>query len=509
VDLQVIRDYYSKTKNITMKKLLFLFFFILSFSLNAQKYSEKQIDSIGTLALKLIDTNPQQTIVMSEKLYSYSKQINYAEGMISSLENIAFSYYTTGQSEKCIEYAAREEEEALAINNYYNACAAVRLKAVSYSLLGFHSEADKQINKALEIVENIEDSDKRHEIKGMIYQAKTSVIYYKHINNYKLQKDSMFFYNKKVLEEFLQIKKNKTIYNSLAVTYLNLADSYTDQGKYEIAENYLFKALAISKKTKDNYAEFKVLFNLARLYSNKKDYEKAIIYYNDVIKKATLYKDPYKVKESYEGLNRIYKNLNNEKKANEALVEYTKLNDSLTNVEKIALKTPLKQIIKEKDQHFNSTKSNLYIVISLCLIFLAATLFLAFRYFKNYNKVKEQKKSNDETILEKNSQLMQLESKVNDAFEEVLELAKNDDPAFLARFKEVYPEFYNNLTSAYPDLTISQLRFCAMLRLNFSTKEIAYYHHTTVRGIQTKKTRLRKQLNLNSEEDLNKWMMNI
>lgn len=100
-----------------------------------------------------------------------------------------------------------------------------------------------------------------------------------------------------------------------------------------------------------------------------------------------------------------------------------------------------------------------------------------------------------------------LEDKMNSAFEEVVQLAKSDDPAFLPRFKEIYPEFYNKLSETYPFLTSGQLKFCALLRLNFSTKEIAYYNHLTIRGIETKKNRLRKQLGIPSYEDLNNWMM--
>ncbi|MCY1660193.1 hypothetical protein [Chryseobacterium sp. SL1] len=38
--------------------------------------------------------------------------------------------------------------------------------------------------------------------------------------------------------------------------------------------------------------------------------------------------------------------------------------------------------------------------------------------------------------------IKELESKVNDAFEEVVILAKNNSPEFLIRFKVVYPEFF-------------------------------------------------------------------
>ncbi len=72
-----------------------------------------------------------------------------------------------------------------------------------------------------------------------------------------------------------------------------------------------------------------------------------------------------------------------------------------------------------------------------------------------------------------------------------------------------YPYFYNQLVSSYPELTTGQLQFCAMLRLNFTTKEIANYTNISVRSVETRKNRLRKLMNIPSDVDLNKWMMDF
>jgi DNA-binding NarL/FixJ family response regulator len=87
--------------------------------------------------------------------------------------------------------------------------------------------------------------------------------------------------------------------------------------------------------------------------------------------------------------------------------------------------------------------------------------------------------------------------------------AQQVDSSFLTRLKEVYPYFYNQLVSSYPELTTGQLQFCAMLRLNFTTKEIANYTNISVRSVETRKNRLRKLMNIPSDVDLNKWMMDF
>ncbi|WP_449399391.1 helix-turn-helix transcriptional regulator [Chryseobacterium wanjuense] len=71
-------------------------------------------------------------------------------------------------------------------------------------------------------------------------------------------------------------------------------------------------------------------------------------------------------------------------------------------------------------------------------------------------------------------------------------LASTNDPFFLTRFKEVYPEFYERLTTTYPSLTANNIRFAAFLRLNLSTKTIAQYKNISIRTIESRKYRLRK-----------------
>ena len=99
-----------------------------------------------------------------------------------------------------------------------------------------------------------------------------------------------------------------------------------------------------------------------------------------------------------------------------------------------------------------------------------------------------------------------LEQKVNVAYDEVVQLAKNNDPAFFGKFREVYPEFCDKLLKINPGLVNSELKFCALLFLNFSTKEIATYTFVQPRAVRIRKIRIRKKLNIPSDQDINVWM---
>jgi DNA-binding CsgD family transcriptional regulator len=110
---------------------------------------------------------------------------------------------------------------------------------------------------------------------------------------------------------------------------------------------------------------------------------------------------------------------------------------------------------------------------------------------------------NMETLLEESLRLQQL---ANESYGEVIQLAKTNDPSFVARFKEVYSEFWTRMVSLKPLLTDEELKFCAMLYLNFSTKDIAKFTFVQTKTVQMKKYRLKKKLNLSQETDLNEWL---
>jgi DNA-binding CsgD family transcriptional regulator len=84
----------------------------------------------------------------------------------------------------------------------------------------------------------------------------------------------------------------------------------------------------------------------------------------------------------------------------------------------------------------------------------------------------------------------------------MIELARKNNTVFLPRFKEVYPEFTQNLLTQHPDLTNTELRLSALIFLNFASKEIADCMFITHRSVQTSKSRLRKKLGIPNEADL-------
>jgi len=78
---------------------------------------------------------------------------------------------------------------------------------------------------------------------------------------------------------------------------------------------------------------------------------------------------------------------------------------------------------------------------------------------------------------------------------------------FKRHFEAVHTGFFVRLSREFPDLTNNELKFCAYLRINLSSKEIAQLLNISVESAITKRYRLRKKLNLQREDNLVDFLM--
>lgn len=84
-----------------------------------------------------------------------------------------------------------------------------------------------------------------------------------------------------------------------------------------------------------------------------------------------------------------------------------------------------------------------------------------------------------------------------------------DWDVFNEAFNNADKEFLKKLKLLHPDLSPNDLRFCAYLRLNLTSKEIAPLLNITVRSVETKRYRLRKQMGLSHDSSLVNYILEI
>jgi hypothetical protein len=80
---------------------------------------------------------------------------------------------------------------------------------------------------------------------------------------------------------------------------------------------------------------------------------------------------------------------------------------------------------------------------------------------------------------------------------------------FEYNFNQVHEEFFNKLKLSFPTLTHKDLKICAYLRMNMSSKEIAPLLNISIRGVETNRYRLKMKLGIAKEDSLRGFLQNF
>jgi DNA-binding CsgD family transcriptional regulator len=78
---------------------------------------------------------------------------------------------------------------------------------------------------------------------------------------------------------------------------------------------------------------------------------------------------------------------------------------------------------------------------------------------------------------------------------------------FKQAFNNADKDFLDKIKATHPELTPNDLKFCAYLRLNLSSKEMAPLLNISTKSVETKRYRLRKRLGLNHDEGLVNYIL--
>lgn len=465
----------------------------------AQQYTPKKIDSLILITFQLADRN--ESLKISSKTYKISEDLDYYLGKVKSLKADINSYLGLGEQEKALKSAEKLFEIAKKENDDYYCTQALIAKTITYAYLGFFEKANQTSKKAEELSKKITDNDELYSTLGQIYAGRAEILNLQ----YEAPQNTLK-YDLKSINYFKKIKDVKKRNSWLSVQYSSVGYTYIDLDDYKPALYYSRKAYELARIENDSINQAFGLYGLGNTYLEMNQRDSSIHYYKQALPIFEKANDIYRLQYIYDDLSTIYEEMGDDKIYSYYSKKSRELADIIRKKEKMETDKVSTSIIEQEKQTWYQ---NLYLIIGGIVLLAIIFFFFTVKYFKSYRNEKEQKEIIEDDLIEKEEELNHLELKVNDAFAELLELAKSNDSSFLSRFKEVYPFFYNKLITSYPELTNGQLQFCALLKLNFTTKEIAHYNNISVRSVETRKNRLRKQLDIPSEIDLNKWMMDF
>lgn len=429
------------------------------------------------------------------------KEMGLERGVAVTLTNIGLCYFELNETEDALEFY----QQALEINERLNNKASL---AVIYNNIGL-LQGDKK--------------------------------------NY----DQAFEYHQKALELRKELEYPLEIANSLN----NMGRLYMQQGQNEIAIDFLNRALQIVDGQDQDLASI-IQENLTKLYIADEQFDQALVHAKETLALSKDFGTKLGEKIGYELLAEIYENTDNYEQAYLNQKKLTAVKDSILNTEKAQqineLQTKYETAQKEKEIAVLEQEKQRQAMLRN--VFLAGLILIGIIGILVYNRqklkirknraelenkqLKEQQLTKDlefknreltnhslhlvqknETMKELKDNIAEIKQNGNGDFGKELQKLENtvdysfnldeDWEQFQHYFEEVHSGFFGTLKREYPDLTPNELRLSALVKLNLSIKETATIMGITPNSVKTARYRLRKKLEMETEENLTEFMMEI
>lgn len=316
---------------------------------------------------------------------------------------------------------------------------------------------------------------------------------------------------------------------------------------------------------KENKQEYLVIIHalLGDIYLKKGDTTKGIINYKKSLNISRTYNShvDYKL-QAFEALYNIYQNKKDYKKANYFLLKFKKLNDDIfgskskNNQHLLEIKDKYR-IEKDKEanllkqQHITKLENEEHIwylqtiILLVSIISIALFAFLYIRNIKNKHKVeKEILKEKQRLKIKQKEEVLELKNKeltasalrliekdefisnikkklanqkegnidvqvINRVLKSIQGNPTNNWKEFEATFTSINESFYTKLKTQFPKLSQTDQKICALVKLNFSSKDMAKLLGISVESVHTSRHRLRKKIGLSREENLEDFISKI
>ncbi len=538
-----------------------IFFLCLFFTQLAYPQDFKKVDSLNSIVEKhpldtlginaLCDLVYEYAPVDFDKAYSFANQaltiaqkLKDRKSEAYALNNIAIAYDFQSEFDKALSYyleALKINEE---INNQSGIAAGYMNIGVSFYFQNNLEKAEEWYLKSLAIRKKMDSPTETARVYnnlGAVYRRQGK--YAKAIEMY---------------DESLIIKQKENDKKGIATTLGNIGIVYQYQGNLKEALAYQYKSLEIEQEIQHPYGIASSLIAIGELLTLQKDYPKARQQYEKALQIAQKAGTKDLVKNAYYGLFQQDSLQGDTRLALQNYQNYVRIKDEIYNAEKsrqmIQMQTLYETGKKEHQIQLQIQENSLLKIINIAIFALAVLLLcvLVLIYNQYRLNIKRQKmrleKENTEKLYEqarnkllqetidynnrelsstilhlaqKNKVLLELrkqmeglslfqntESPTRQRLKDMIKIiwsnlsSDNDWERFKVYFEGVHPDFFKKLSKQFPDLSPKEVKFCAYLKMNLDTKEIANLLNLSVRSIESHRLRIRKKLNLENNENL-------
>ena len=401
---------------------------------------------------------------------------------------------------------------------------------------------------------SIEYYSKAYEIRKENNKIEDLLVSQMHLMTVNMSQHNMFNVNKHFIEieKLYNQEKNNYLYDdfSKSFTTRNYGYAYKHMGSYYLKAEKYKVANEFFEKAQELLSDFpyelpSLQSKIAECYLGLKNYEKAIASANHNINLIKLNLFNKSKINNYKILEKIYYekgDLNNLIKVKDSLLLISKSGYDLNISNKMSdLETNI--VLSKKRSEINKSRImyNTYLfILIICFTILAFSL-VSLRLNFNLEKEKSKKILNEKIIVEndlnhkkvellnKSNFISQRNENLNYLLESVdyiesntsntsiqikqkikdLLRTENLNDRFEKHFEDVYPGFFKSLIRYSSKLTQNDLRFCAYLKMNQSTDEIAKLTSISIRTVESKKYRVKKKFKIGKDQSLTGFIHSI
>ena len=393
-----------------MMKFLIFFFPILLFAQQnpTSQYIDSEFDKVELLSR---EGKYDEYIKKNMLLLKSSKQINYSKGIALAYLNLSCGYSYAKNYKKGLEYLKLAKNEEYAKNNLDFQITAKRDLGYNYYNMGLYQEAITEFKEVAVLSDEIPVDTSRIYAKSLAY-CEVGIVF-----KDRNQIDSSKLYLKRGVNILLNEKKltprlnTLLIWHSMSLMEINIAEKKIDSAEINLR---LLEAHSKNLLGNNNFKLYKIK---GLINEHKKEYDSAITNYQTAIQLAKNAKNIVQVQWLYNAISKVYKQIGDEDTAVKYLQKYTAITDSLTNAKQPAIENTVQELVVQKE---NTVKAkNKFLLYGIWIGILGVIIFILF-------VIKRMRKKN-RILAVKEQETKLLNQKLNLAFEEVVQLAKNND----------------------------------------------------------------------------------
>lgn len=509
-------------------KIIFVFI-VLGFTFLPSSFADNRTDHIDSLVEEITALyrkgNMRDAVNNSFKILELSEKENYIKGKVRGLICIAECLTMQAEYEKSMEYINKADSYASFLdNNPYDRWYSQKIQIDNYSFLGLDYLAERTYYEALQSLSR-EKAPLRRAIGFFnMYVSAPMVL--------KKNPDTVYYYLNKAREiiDGPDYKTEKPAYyqQNKAMLYVLLGDHHYAGLILDSAYYYYDAARQLLEDSDGNYYLPHAFDGLSQISYQQGDLAASIAYALLAIRNYEKNNMREDLKKMYLKISELYNKVGDQEKAQAYDRVYQVLKDSLETIKAKGRDRTILYLVNEKEEAIRSNRFHYLMFIGILLVISMIVISLTYAYYhkdkKKRDKLLQEKRqliaakekaleelqtrmrSTSQEIRLKEEENKLLKQKARTMFEDLINLAKNNDPQFWTRFQEAYPDFTSNLLKVNPSLKISELTFCAYLYLGFSTKEMANFTFRALKTIENHRYNIRKRLGLSPEEDLSVWI---